>query len=123
MEFRDCPCEYRFRCDRAEQCHRRTEFKVVRIAEYFPDCSALDSVDQRRALQKPGSQNAMPEIGDGLLARANRKSPRHRAMAEAGKLGKNEPQPVTLLLTMAQFGNNTWVDRRLRINKALEIES
>jgi hypothetical protein len=61
----------------------------------------------------------MPEIGHRLLARANRKSPGHRAPAEASQLGKNEPHPVTLLLTMAQFGNNTLVDRRLRINKAL----
>ncbi len=122
MEFRDCRGEYRFRCERAEQRHRRAEFKVVRTAEYFPDCSALDSVDQRRALPKPGSQNAVPEVGHGLLARGNRKSPGHRAMAEAGELGKNEPHPVTLLPTMAQFGNNTRVDLRLRIDKALKIE-
>jgi hypothetical protein len=64
----------------------------------------------------------MGQIGDGLLARGNRKSPGHRAMAEAGKLGENEPHPVTLLPALAQFSNNTRVDRRLRINKALEIE-
>src|SRR5260370_20736655 len=123
MEFRDCRGEYRFRCERAEQGHRRAEFKVVGIAEYFLDCSALDGVDERRALAKPGSQNAMAEIGHGLLAGANRKSPGHRAMAKAGKLRKNEPHPLTLLLTLAQFGNNARVDRRLRIDKALQIGS
>src|SRR6202022_3836262 len=64
----------------------------------------------------------MPEIGHRLLARGDGKSPGHRALAEAGKLGKNEPHPVTLLLTMAQFGKNTLVDRRLCINKALEMK-
>jgi hypothetical protein len=37
-------------------------------------------------------------------------------------LGKNEPHPVTLLPTMAQFRKDTLVDQRLRIQKTLEIE-
>ena len=43
-------------------------------------------------------------------------------MPEAGKLGKNEPHPVTLLLNVALFRKDERVDRRSRINKAVEGE-
>ena len=56
------------------------------------------------------------------MARAKRKALGHRAKAEPGKLGKNEPHPVTLFLTMAQFGDYARIDRRLRIDKALKAE-
>ncbi len=64
----------------------------------------------------------MIEIGRGLLGGGKGISPGHRTMTEAGQLGKNEPHPVTLLLAPAQFGKDAPVDRRLRIDKALEIE-
>src|SRR5437868_4656668 len=64
----------------------------------------------------------MRKIGDGLIARSKRKALRHQARAEPGKLGKNEPHPVTLLLTTTQFANHARIDRRLRIDKALELE-
>jgi hypothetical protein len=64
----------------------------------------------------------VPEIGYRLLASGDGKSLSHWAIAKSGKLGENEPHPVTLLPTMAQFHAYALVDRRLRINKALKIE-
>jgi hypothetical protein len=43
-------------------------------------------------------------------------------MAQTGKLGKDEPHPVALFTAAAQFLNNAWVDRSLRIDKPLEVE-
>src|SRR5450759_645443 len=123
IEFLDRRGECRIGRHRAEQGHRGTEFEIVGTAQDFPDGSALDGVDERRALPKPGSQDAVPEIGRGLVARANRKPLRHRAMPEAGKLRKNEPHPVTLLLAPAQFGKDARINRRLRLNETLEIGS
>src|ERR1035437_411376 len=122
IKFRNGLGEFRIGRYRAEQRHRRTELQIVRTAEDFPDCPALDGVDEGRALPKPRSQNAMIEIGQGLIARGDGKFPGHRAVPEPGKLGKNEPHTVTLLLAMAQFRKDTLVDRRLRIQKTLEIE-
>jgi hypothetical protein len=48
--------------------------------------------------------------------------PGHRAVPESGKLQEDEPHPVALLLTAAQFGKDTQVYRFLRIEEALEIE-
>jgi tetratricopeptide (TPR) repeat protein len=64
----------------------------------------------------------MPEISDGLLARGDGKTLRHRAMTEAGNLRENEPHPVALLPTTAQFVENTRIDRRLRVEEAPEAE-
>src|ERR1700693_4740325 len=97
-EFRDGRSEFPIGRDRTEQRHRRSEFQVVGTAEYLGESVTLDGVDERRALSKPRSQNAMPEIGYRLLASGDGKSPGHRAVAEAGKLRENEPHPVTLLM-------------------------
>jgi hypothetical protein len=43
-------------------------------------------------------------------------------MPEAGELRKDEPHPVALFLALAQLGENTLIDRRLRVNEAPEIE-
>jgi hypothetical protein len=43
-------------------------------------------------------------------------------MSESGKLREDEPHPVALLLTAAQFDEDLRVDRSLRIEEALEIE-
>src|SRR5665647_1844620 len=98
------------------------KLQVVGTAENVVDGSALDGVDERRAFPKPRPQHAVPEIGYGFVARAKRIVLRHRAMPETGQLGKDEPHPVTLLPAPAQFCDNTGVDRRLCINKALEVE-
>ena len=55
----------------------------------------------------------MAEIGDGLFARGDCEPPGHRAMSESGKLREDEPHPVALLLTAAQFGDDPRVDRSL----------
>src|ERR1700687_1788347 len=122
MEFHDSLGEFRIGRHRAEQSHRRTEFEVVGASEDFPNCPALDRIDERRALPEPRPQNAMLQIGHGFVARGDGKPPGHRAMSEPGKLGKNEPHPVTLLLAPTQLREHALIDRRLRINKALEIE-
>src|SRR5438309_159359 len=44
----------------------------------------------------------MIEIGYRLFARGQRKSTGHRAVTEAGQLGKNEPHPVALLSSLPQ---------------------
>jgi hypothetical protein len=64
----------------------------------------------------------MSEVGDRFLARRDGKPLRHRAVPEAGKLRKDEPHPVALLLTAAQFFHDTRIDRRLRVDEALEIK-
>src|SRR4029077_15569904 len=43
-------------------------------------------------------------------------------MAEPGNLGENEPHPVALLSTAAQFLDNSRIDRSLRIDKPLEVK-
>ena len=50
----------------------------------------------------------MAKIGDGLFARGDCEAPGHRAMSESGKLREDEPHPVALLLTAAQFGEDPW---------------
>ena len=65
----------------------------------------------------------MPEIGRGLVARGNGKVLGHGAVTEARELRENEPHPVTLLSTLAQFRENTLIDWRLRVDKALQIET
>jgi len=45
------------------------------------------AIDEVRTLPEPGSQDAMPEIGDSLLARADGKPLCHRAIPEARKTG------------------------------------
>src|SRR5437763_8326845 len=89
---------------------------------YLPNGSALDRTDKRRALAKPVSQDDVAEIGHGFLARGDGKSLRHRAVTKPGELRKNEPHPVTLLFALTQFREHALVDRRLRIDKALQIE-
>src|SRR5438132_14111540 len=122
MEFLDSLGEFRIRRHRAEQSHRRTEFDIVGASEYFPNGSALDRTDKRRALAKPVSQDDVAEIGHGFLARGDGKSLRHRAVTKPGERRKNEPHPVTLLFALTQFREHAPVDRRLRIDKALQIE-
>jgi hypothetical protein len=79
IEFGDGVCESRIGCDRAEQRHRRAEFKVVGTAEYFPDGSALNSVDQRRALGQAGDPKRR--------ARDRRRLPRGSESQIAGPSG------------------------------------
>src|ERR1700730_948102 len=65
----------------------------------------------------------MAEIGQSLGAGSDRKSLRHRTMTEPGDLGEDEPHPVGLLPALAQFGEYPRIDRRLRVDKALQIET
>jgi hypothetical protein len=64
----------------------------------------------------------MAKIGDGFFPRGDREAMGHRAMSKSGKLREDEPHPVALLLTATQFGNDSRVDRLLRIEETLEIE-
>src|SRR5258705_2526659 len=122
IKFPDRMGEFRIGRHRAEQGHRRAEFQVVGGSEDFPNGSALDRIDKRRALAKPASQDTVAEIEHGFLPRGDGKSPRHRAVAEACELRKIEPDPVTLLLALTKFRENAPLDRSMRIDKALQIE-
>jgi len=67
VKFRNGCGEFRIRRNCVEQSHRRAEFDVVRTAEDFVDGPALDGSNERGTIPEPGSQDAVPKIGDGLV--------------------------------------------------------
>ena len=95
------------------------EFQIIGTAEDFSDRAALHGVDKRRAFPEVKPQNAVAKVSDGFIARGNGKSLGHRAVSQAGKLGKYEPHPVALLTTGSQFCKDDRVNRRLRIEETL----
>ena len=102
IELRNGHREFRIGRHRAEQGHRGMKFLVVGAAEDLQDGPTLDSVDERGTLPEPGSKDTMPEIGDGLCARGDGQTLRHRTVPKSGKLGKDEPHPVALLPTATE---------------------
>ena len=67
VKFRNGCGEFRIRRNCVEQSHLRAEFEVVRTAEDFVDGPALDGSNERGTIPEPGSQDAVPKIGDGLV--------------------------------------------------------
>ena len=122
VKLRNGRAEYWIRGYLAEQRHGRTGFEVVGTAKDFSDGAAIYGIDEVRTLPEPGSQDAMPEIGDSLLARADGKPLCHRAIPEARKLGEDEPHPVALFLAASQFSKYSRIDRLLRIDETLQTE-
>src|SRR5258708_3915876 len=64
----------------------------------------------------------MRQIRNRLRARADREMARGLAAAESGDLGKDEPHPMAALAPGAQLGDHVFIDWRLRIDEALEVE-
>ncbi|MNP04110.1 hypothetical protein D3C76_960160 [compost metagenome] len=63
----------------------------------------------------------MGQIGQGLLAVRNGVAAGHLAVAQAFKLGKDEPHPVAVLMAGAQLGNGAFEGRFLGIDETLQV--
>src|SRR5215831_2291465 len=63
----------------------------------------------------------MAQIGLCFLARGNRKLASHRTDTEPLDLRKDEPHPVTLLLSVSELSTHFFEDAGLRLDESLEI--
>ncbi|MCY1365227.1 hypothetical protein D9M69_520660 [compost metagenome] len=108
--------------DLGKQGHRGMKLQVVGMTEN-PRYRALPDVQHfLGAGTQPGAQQRMIKVGQGFLPRADGKAARHLAVAESGKLRKNEPHPVTTLVSVVQLVLNPVEYRVLSLEKTLQIE-
>src|SRR5579863_2432207 len=84
--------------------------------------AAFDRQNQPGGFDQARAENRVIAIGAGLGARSNGEMLRGRAVTQALDLRKYEPHPMTLLAARAQLRQHMRPDRRLRVDKALEIE-
>ena len=105
-----------------EQGHRRAELHLVDRAEDIPRSLAFNIERETGAFPQPRPKDRVREIGLRLVERGDREADRHRALAEACDLGKDEPHPVALLSPGLKFLTHSIVGRRLRIDEAFEVE-
>ena len=69
-----------------------------------------------------GAKDRVIKIGTGLVHRGDTEEFRGRAATEFGELRKNEPHPVTLLGTVAEFRDSCFVTAGLGVDEPFEIE-
>ena len=72
------------------------------------------------AFSEPRPEEAVGEIGGGFRLRGDAVAPGHGAGAEAAQLREDEPHPVGPLAALAQLAQRCRIDRRLRLDEALE---
>src|ERR1035438_1421722 len=98
------------------------ELQIVRISKYFPSRTAFDSVHETRAFAKSRSKNLVLPIGLSFRKRGNGEPGCRRTAPQSPKLRKNEPHPVTLLLSSLQLCAHLFENRVLRFNKSRSEE-
>lgn len=93
-----------------KQGHRRAEFEIVRVPKDCVGGLVGMGEDGAGALDKPGAEGVVGEIGASLIKRAKRIALAHGTHPQPGNLRKDEPHPMTALLAGAEFGEGGWVD-------------
>src|SRR5271167_2927903 len=105
-----------------EKRHRGPKFHLIDRSEDLAGGLPLDVKRQLRTFSQPRAKDPMRQIGRGLVERGDRESDRRRALPESRNLGKNVPHPMALFSPGAELPANLMIDRRLRLNEALQIE-
>ena len=109
-------------CDARKQRHRRPKFQIVGIAKDLADRAALHEVHKPCTLPQSRPKHCVIQVRRGFLSRNDSECSRHGAVPQALELREDEPHPVALFLSGAQFGTDLLVHEILRVHEALEIE-
>jgi hypothetical protein len=105
-----------------EQGERGAQLHRVERTEDLVGGSSSDGEQRGETFTEPRSQDGVGKIGPRFAQRPDREALRHRAVPEAGDLGKDEPDPVPGLAAAPQFVEHTAVHALLLVDKSPEIE-
>src|ERR1043166_2966102 len=105
-----------------EQCHRGTQFEVVRKTHDLGGRFTVHLQKRLATLYESRTKDMMLQIRFGLVPRMNRIKHRHRTVSQTCDLGKNKPHPMRFLVTSTQFGERDGKCFTLCRQKAVQVE-
>src|ERR1700730_464172 len=80
-----------------EEAHRRSELKIVGIAQDLLEGTSLHLSHQLSAFPQPRSENGMVRVRRRFFLRSDGEKLRHVTAAQSSDLRKNEPYPMASL--------------------------